>query len=96
MLQQPGVRADDVAVPVDAGPGEEPFPLLREESAHAPVQPVDLRAPHAGDRGDDDLRDPVRIRRLVDEAVAALRRRPMRQRITDVAPDLAPPEAEKG
>ncbi|MFJ6200104.1 MarR family winged helix-turn-helix transcriptional regulator [Micromonospora sp. NPDC092111] len=34
---------------------------------------------------------PYPLSRLVDEALAALRRRSMRQRIADVAPDLVPP-----
>ncbi|TDB78064.1 MarR family winged helix-turn-helix transcriptional regulator [Micromonospora sp. KC723] len=46
----------------------------------------------AAERFEAELSYP--LSRLVDEAVAALRRRPMRQRIADVAPHLAPPVVE--
>ncbi|TDB79695.1 MarR family winged helix-turn-helix transcriptional regulator [Micromonospora sp. KC721] len=48
----------------------------------------------AAERFEAELSYP--LSRLVDEAVAALRRRPMRQRIADVAPHLTAPGAGVG
>src|SRR6266498_5595252 len=62
VLREAGIGGDDVAVAWRArGSFEEAFPLLGEEPANAPVEPVDLRSPGHGDRGDDDLGHPLRV-----------------------------------